>query len=166
MEGSEFHGHEDFLDATQVQLLRSPRGQLSIKIAWQVHEEVSVRLAFPLDAPRQFVGFFAVDGTDLGMVERVDALEESSRQLVEEELEKTYFLPVITSVDDISEEFGVVEANVQTTSGPRHIEVRRIRHNIRLLPRNRALIEDVDGNRYELRERHRLPRLTRDIMGL
>ena len=162
----EFPGQDDFLESEQVQLFRSPRGQLSLRTSWEVHEEVSVRLAFPLDAPRQFVSFFAVDGSDLGMVERVDDLEESSRQLLEEELAKTYFLPVITNIDDIVEEFGVVEANIQTTSGPRHIEIRRIRQSIRLLPRNRALIEDAAGNRYELRDRHRLPRLTRDIMGL
>ncbi|MCH7790062.1 MAG: DUF1854 domain-containing protein, partial [Acidobacteria bacterium] len=61
---------------------------------------------------------------------------------------------------------GVVYADVETSSGPRQLEIRQIRTNIRLLSKNRALIEDVEGNRYELRDWGRLPKLTREILGL
>ena len=55
---------------------------------------------------------------------------------------------------------------METTRGPRRIEVRGIRANIRVLARDRALIEDTDGNRYELRDFHRLPAVTREVLGL
>ena len=55
---------------------------------------------------------------------------------------------------------------METSSGPRELEIRGIRSNIRLLSKNRALIEDVEGNRYELRDWERLPKLTREILGL
>ena len=155
-----------FLDPTQTRVYRSNRDVLSLELGSDVHEEINARRAFPLDDPKRYIGFTASDGSELGMLEAIDSLDSASRQVLEAELSKVYFLPVITAIDTIDEEYGIVEADVQTSSGPRHIEIRQIRRNIRLLPRNRALIEDAEGNRYELRERHRLPRLTRDILGL
>ena len=55
---------------------------------------------------------------------------------------------------------------METSSGPRRIEIRNIRSHIRVLSRNRALIEDAEGNRYELRDFHRLPAVTREVFGL
>ena len=157
---------DTFLDPQCLRVYRSQRDTLCLELGPDVHEEINVRRAFPLDDPGRFIGLMAVDGTELGMVEDIDDLDAASREVLALELSKIYFLPVITAIDKIVEEYGVVEADIDTTSGPRHIEIRQIRRNIRLLPNNRALIEDADGNRYELRERERLPRLTRDILGL
>ena len=66
----------------------------------------------------------------------------------------------------IGEEFGVVHADVETTSGARQIEIRGIRSSIRVLSRNRALVEDADGNRYELTDYRNLQKMTREILGL
>ena len=89
-----------------------------------------------------------------------------SRRVLDGELSKIYFLPVITDITSIGEDHAVLHADVETSSGPRHLEVRQIRTNIRLLSKNRALIQDVEGNRYELRDYAKLPKLTREILGL
>ena len=155
-----------FLDPAKLRIFRSERDVLCVELDSEVHEEINVRRAFPLDDPGRYIGLSAADSTEFGMVEDVQRLDAASRQVLEDELEKVYFLPIIVAIDNIDEQFGIVEADVETSSGPRHIEIRQIRRNIRLLSNNRALIEDAEGNRYELRERHRLPRLTRDILGL
>lgn len=155
-----------FLDPAKLRIYRSERDVLCMALDSEVHEEINVRRAFPLDDPGRYIGVTAADSTELGMVETVEHLDATSRNVLDVELAKVYFLPVITSVDNIEEQFGIVEADVETSSGPRHIEIRQIRRNIRLLSDNRALIEDAEGNRYELRDRHRLSRLTRDILGL
>ena len=113
-----------------------------------------------------YLGFFLADGTEVGMLASPDGLDDDSRRVLMAELERSYFLPVITAVRKIGEEFGVVHAEVETTSGPREIEIRGIRSSIRVLSRQRALVEDASGNRYELRDYHRLEKLTREILGL
>ncbi|MFH1566707.1 MAG: DUF1854 domain-containing protein [Gemmatimonadota bacterium] len=154
------------LDPAQVRFARTRRGQLQMTVAGQAYEEVRLRRAFPLEIPDRYLGFFLPDGSEVGLLASPDGLDEESRKVLTAELERTYFLPVITAVGKIGEEFGVVHADVETTSGPRQIEIRGIRSSIRVLSRQRALVEDATGNRYELRDYHRLSKLTREILGL
>ena len=130
------------------------------------YDDVSVRRAFPLEMADGFIGLFEAGGEEIGILESLDGLDAESRTALEDQLALTYFLPVITSVTRIAEDFGVVHADVETSSGPRRIEIRNIRSHIRVLSRNRALIEDAEGNRFELPDFHRLPAITREIFGL
>ena len=85
------------------------------------------------------------------------ALDEISRQIVVEELERTYFMPRITDVYDIHDDLGVVSWEVATDKGDRSFHVRNIRQNVRKMGRRRLVIRDVDGNRYEIRDWARPP---------
>ena len=154
------------LDPASISFLRSPRGGLVLQIGAEEYHEFTMRRAFPLEDPERYIGFFLIDGTELGLLEDMAKLEPQTRQQLLDELDKNYFRPVITQINHIGEEFGLVHADIETTRGPRHIEIRGIRSNIRLLDGQRALVEDVDGNRYELRQWNRLPKITRDILGL
>ena len=146
------------LDASALRIRRNGRALLTVETGGERFDDVSVR--------RAFIGLFDAGGEEIGLLESLDGLEEESRTALEDQLALTYFLPVITSISRIGEEYGVVRADVETTRGPRQIEVRGIRSNIRVLSRNRALIEDTDGNRYELRDFHLLPAITREVLGL
>lgn len=154
------------LDPSAVRIRPNGRALLTVETGGERFDDVSVRRAFPLEVADAFIGLFDADGEEIGLLESVDGLEEESRSALEDQLALTYFLPVITSIERIGEEYGVVLADVETTRGPRRIEVRGIRANIRVLSRGRALIEDTDGNRYELRDFHRLPAVTREVLGL
>jgi len=129
------------------------------------HEDLRVRRAFPLERPDRYIGFLHADSTELGMLVNAEELDAESQRVLAEELEKTYFLPVITAITELGEEFGVVYADVETSVGPRQLEIRGIRSNIRILSRRRALIIDAVGNRYELPSTDELPKRTREILG-
>ena len=159
-------GRDSFLDPAQVKLYHSSRGRLVMRIDGEDHEDLSARRAFPLEMPTRYIGFSLPGGAELGMLEDGEALDVASRQALDRELGKVYFLPIITDIPHIGEDHGVVYAHVETSSGPRQLEIRGIRTNIRLLSKNRALIQDVEGNRYELRDWGHLPKLTREILGL
>ena len=154
------------LDDAEMSLERTPRGALVLRVGGEEHANPKVRRAFPLEAGDGYVGFFKADGDEIGMLEDPGRLDEASRWILEGELEKVYFRPEITAVDSLHEEFGTVRAEVQTNHGARTIQIRGIRSNIRLLSGHRATIEDVEGNRYLLRDWHRLPKTTREILGL
>ena len=166
MLGQDYRYEERVLDPDALRFYRSERGDLAVSLDGEEFRDLNIRRAFPLESSTRFIGLFLSDGAELGLLEDVEGLDEDSRALLLEELDKIYFRPLIIGFDHIGEEFGVVHADVETSSGPRHIEIRQIRKNIRLLSGHRALIEDTDGNRYELRDWHRLPKLTRAILGL
>jgi hypothetical protein len=154
------------LDEREVKLMGNAAGQLCLSAAGESFAEVSVRRAFPLEFPFRYISFLDGEGTEIGMIGDLELLEPASRELLREALHRTYFLPVVEGIPHIREEYGVIQADLETSSGPRRIEVRGYRRNVRPLSRGRALIEDVDGNRYELRDRSRLPKRTREILGL
>jgi len=152
--------------AANLRIRRTDRGLLAMQIDNQNYNDVTVRRAFPLEAADHFIGFFDTDGEELGILEDPAGLDSDSRAALDEQLALTYFLPKITDVTHIGEEFGVVFADVETTSGARQIEIRGIRSSIRVLSRNRALVEDAEGNRYELSDYRSLPKITREVLGL
>ena len=155
------------LSVKDLRIYRSDRGTLCVQIgADQTHEDIRVRRAFPLVHADRYIGFIQADGNELGLLEDPHGLDADSAAALDQELDKTYFLPIITEFHDLGEEHNVIYMDVVTTSGPRTIYVRGYRNKIRALPRNRALIEDVEGNRYEVRELDSFPKLTRDILGL
>ena len=154
------------LDDSGMRLQRTPRGEMILLLDGEEHAEPKVRRAFPLEAGEGYIGFFKADGDEIGMLEDPGRLDADSRRILEEELEKVYFRPEITAIDKLEEEFGTVRAEVQTNHGARTIQIRGIRSNIRLLSGHRATIEDVEGNRYLLRDWNQLPKTTREILGL
>ncbi len=166
MEDRDHNYANHLLDPGQLRCTRSARGSLVVKVGALEHQGVEVRRAFPLEAAGRYIGFFLADGTELGLLENPEHLDAQSQQVLREELDKIYFRPIITQIHDIGEEFGVVFIEVETSRGPRRLEIRGIRTSIRPLSGYRALVEDVDGNRYELRDWHQLPRVTREILGL
>lgn len=166
MEDRDHNYANHLLDPALLRCTHSARGNLMVKVGGQEHPGVEVRRAFPLETADRYIGFFLADGAELGLLEDPERLDAESRQVLREELDKFYFRPVITQIHDIGEEFGVVFIEVETSRGPRRLEIRGIRTSIRPLSGYRALVEDVDGNRYELRDWHQLPRVTREILGL
>ena len=158
--------HTMMLEPKRVRLTRAESRQLCLEIDGTVYADVRVRRAFPLESPFRYISFFDGEGTEIGMIDDVDALDEDTRGVLLEALDRTYFLPVVEDITQIAEEYGVLRADLETTSGPRQIEIRGYQRSIRPLSRDRAIIEDVDGNRYELRNWRRLPKLTREILGL
>ena len=144
----------------------SDRGALCVNVGSDVYEDIRVRRAFPLLHTERYIGFQLADGEELGMLEDLRELDTQSRAVLDQELEKMYFLPVILEFGDMGEEHNVIFADVVTSSGPRTIYVRGYRNKIRSLPGNRAIIEDVEGNRYEVRDLDSFSTLTCDILGL
>jgi hypothetical protein len=83
-----------------------------------------------------------------------------------DELDKIYFHPKILTFSNLDEEYGVLRGQIETSSGPRQLEIRNYRTNVRMLSGGRAIVEDVDGNRYLIEDWRALPQHTREILGL
>ncbi|MEW6750232.1 MAG: DUF1854 domain-containing protein [Candidatus Latescibacterota bacterium] len=154
------------LDPGEMAFRRSPRGGLILCLEGKEYPDVAVRLAFPMECEDRFVGLALADGTELGMLESMADLDPPSRRVLQEELDKVYFRPAVTRVLWITEEHGVLRGELETTSGTRLVEIRGWRENVRMLSGHRTIIEDVDGNRYLVRDWRALSQVTREILGL
>jgi hypothetical protein len=113
--------------------------------------------AFPLSNPRRWLLVRDEEGDEIGLIDDARHLDSHSRNIVREEVEKSYFLPDITNVIDIDEDLNVVTWEVDTNRGLRTFMVRSVRQNIRRIAGFGILIRDVDGNRYRIRDYRQLP---------
>lgn len=112
--------------------------------------------AFPLSDPDHYIGFLDGAGKDIGILVDPSHLDPESRQILDEELEKRYFVPVVERVISVKEEYGAVYWRVETDRGEKEFVVRNLRDNIQELSSTRLLITDVDGNRFEFPDINRL----------
>lgn len=107
--------------------------------------------AFPLTELNEFIGLLdAISGHDIGMLRSLKGLDGPTRQLVQKELEKRYFIPKIKRIVQAKKEFGTVYWDVETDRGNRKFVMRGIRDSTHEIEPGRYLINDVDGNRFEI----------------
>ncbi|MEE3234855.1 MAG: DUF1854 domain-containing protein [Candidatus Latescibacterota bacterium] len=154
------------LDGDQLSFSRSIHGNLVMHRNKESYTGIKLRRAFPLEIGTDYIGFFDIDGNEIGILKTLAGLDSSSIKEIEEELEKIYFQPQITSFKHLDEEFGVLRGEIETTRGPRSLEIRGYRTNVRILSNKRAIVIDVDGNRYLIEDWPSLPQRIREILGL
>ncbi len=130
----------------------------------QQFTDVRVRRVFPL-SESQVVAFCDRNGEEIGVLWDPSGLDPASRQVLEQELERAYFVPRITKIKSIKDDYGVSKWDVETDRGPRRFDVGS-RYDIRILPGRRLLIRDLDGNRYEIPDFEMLDADSRDLLEL
>ena len=132
----------------------------------ETYSGIKLRRAFPLEAGTDYIGFFTADGNEIGLLTNLSSLDQNSAEELEKELGKIYFQPQITAFNRLDEEFGVLRGEIETTRGTRSLEIRGYRTNVRILSNKRAIVVDVDGNRYLIEDWPSLPQRIREILGL
>ena len=161
------YSYEDFLlDSAKMRFFRSQRGSLILALDGKEYTDLKTRRAFPFEQANSFIGIFDSNGEELGLLEDPQTLDDDSRQALLDELDKIYFHPKILTFNNLDEEYGVLRGEIETSSGPRQLEIRNYRTNVRMLSGGRAIVEDVDGNRYLIEDWRTLPQHTREILGL
>ncbi len=119
---------------------------------------------FPLSDPDHYIGFLDSANKDIGLVIDPSQLDPESRLVVDQDLEKRYFVPLIRKVYSVKEEFGTIAWDVDTDKGRRELLVRNIRDNLQELTSSRVIVTDVDGNRFEFPDISRLDSRTQGII--
>jgi len=129
------------------------------------HKKISVLRAFPISAPDRLVVFRDEEGKEIGVVEDPQELDPGSRTVLMEELGKSYLMPKVVRINRIDESFGVPKWDVETDCGPRIFELRS-RRDARMMGRGRVMIQDIDGNRYEIPDYRTLDPQSRTLVEM
>ena len=145
-----------FLDPKRLKISLNQFAELEAELPdGSVHAPVEPVRTFPLTQPNQYISLLDADKNELGLIEDINQLKKADQTVLAEELEKCYFMPKITRIHFIEGRFGVTEWEAETDSGTVSFDLRS-RNDITALDGGRVLIKDIDGNRYEIVNYHRL----------
>jgi 6-pyruvoyl-tetrahydropterin synthase len=136
-----------YLDTDKIRIYRDEDGELKLRNSRDYTIKKAMR-SFPLTHPWRYIAFLDEKDNEIGIIENVNELEKASREVLKDELERTYFVPVITKINEIKEEFGIFIWKTETDRGPRTFEVAH-RERVKKAG-NHFFIKDADGNLYKI----------------
>ena len=140
-----------YLDASQLTFTRSEVGTARLEIRQEVcHLRIMVRRLMPLSNPNSYISLAADEDTEIGILVNPSELTPESLKILQEELDKRYFTPIIQKIYRVKEHFGIHEWEVETERGRVTFSVRGLNQNIKQVPPARLFITDVRGNRYDI----------------
>ncbi len=140
-----------FLDVKKLRFFRH-----GVTLRLTIEEErsylkVSILRAFPLSEPHRFLSVRGSENKEIGLIVNPADLDGANRQLVDEELERRYLVPTVTRIVSAKERFGTVDWTMETNRGLCRFTTRNLRENVQRPSPDRIILNDVDGNRYDIR---------------
>jgi hypothetical protein len=90
---------------------------LTLVIDGKNHAVDRVARAFPQSDPDRFIGFLDAAGHEIGIVENLEGMDETSRALLQEELKILYFVPTVEKIQSVEAKGTGSVWNVLTDDG-------------------------------------------------
>lgn len=113
------------------------------------HDDVTLVRMFPLTDPGRWIALVDGDGHELLAFPDLDAMESEARQIVEDELRRCDFLPVVRRIVHVSSDEEPCTWNVETDRGRTTFQLDG-EENIRRLGSDDILLADTHGVRYRI----------------
>ncbi len=110
---------------------------------------------FPHSVRDRYISLRDMDGYELGIIRSLGDLDKDAREFIEEELRKRYVTPVIVEIKSISDEFDIVQWEVETDRGPRTFVTHSLYECLNESA-NSLIVTDMENNRYEIHDRSQL----------
>jgi hypothetical protein len=127
------------------------------------HVDVKPMPVFPVSEAADYVSFLDNKDKEVLLLRDPHGLDPDSRKVLEEELGRTYFVPKIIRVHEIEDAHGAARWEVETDRGYRVFDVRD-REDVRVIRRTRVLLQDADGNRFEIDDINELDERSRRLL--
>lgn len=144
------------LNPGMMTLKRSPGGVLTMEADGVLHMEVLLYRTFPLSMPTQYISVRTAKGDEIGIINDIAKLQETSRREAERELALRYLVPIVTRIDKIKQSPGMWIWHLETTMGTVALSMRNLYEHIQSPAPGRLLLTDMDGNRCEIADMDQL----------
>lgn len=159
--------HPQDVDTGRIRLFREPAWHLRMTIEGdRSYLRVKIVRAVPLSEPDRYICFLDAKDEVICMVEDVRELRAEDQAIIREELARRYMTSRIERIHSIRSEYGVSYWEVTTDRGPREFVVKNVGEDARWLDEKRVLIQDVDGNRFEVADLGALDKRSRGLMEM
>ena len=147
-----------FLTKDNAKFSRTDGGFVALKFGETEYSRVGVYLTFPLTMPEEYISIREADekAKEIGIIEKLSQLDKEQQDMIREQIKLRYFMPTITKVLDIKDEYGYAYWNVTTTFGACRFTTRMSGDAVILLGESRLMVTDIDGNRYEIPDFYQL----------
>ena len=122
------------------------------------YPRISVHRCFPFSDPDRYISIREpeADGKEIGLIEDIRRLPGETRAMLEEQMALRYFTPVIQKIHSIKEENGFSYWDTDTDRGACRFTVRMGGGSVYAIGKDRYLVTDLDGNRFEIPELGRM----------
>lgn len=156
------------LSSENAQFDRTEGGFISLKTGGREYSRVGVYLTFPLTNPEEFISIREADekAKEIGIVEKLTDFPKDQQDMLREQIKLRYFMPVITKVLDVKDEYGHAYWNVMTSFGACRFTTQMSGDAVIHLSDSRLLVTDIDGNRYEIPDFYALGVMERKKLDL
>lgn len=139
------------VDVSKLRIFRQPAWTLRLTIDGdRSYIRVKVVRAAPLSHPHQYISLLDSQDEEICMIDDLKQLDEATRSIINEELDRRYLTSTVQRVNSVRNEFGTSYWEVETNRGQREFVVQNVAENARWLGDHRLLLIDVDGNRFEI----------------
>ena len=157
-----------FLTCDNAVFERTAGGFLSLRTGGKEYSRVGVYLTFPLTAPEEFISVREADekAREIGLIEKLSLLTGDQQEMIREQIRLHYFMPVITRILDIKDEYGHAYWHVMTTFGSCRFTTQMSADAVISLSDSRLQVTDIDGNRYEIPDFYELNVMERKKLDL
>lgn len=146
-----------YLHPEQCTFRRTPGGFVSMELeSGEKYARVNLFRAFPFTSAEEYISVRNPEGKELGMLRSIQAFPAEVVGLLEEEINRRYFAPVIREILTIKEEFGYSYWEVATHAGLCRFTVKGGTQGVIPIDESRVLVVDVDGTRYEIPDVNKL----------
>lgn len=125
-------------------------------------ERVVILRSFPVTNPDEFLSVREPDskkqgrGKEIGMIRHMSDFDGETQKLFLEELDRRYFTPELQKINSVKDKFGYLYWDVVTTAGNVTFVLNNPFSNIRILEDGRILINDIDGNVFQISDPKKL----------
>ena len=137
---------------------RTEGGFVSLDYGERHYPRVAVHRCFPFSDPSRYISIREPDndGREIGLILDLKDLSEETQSILEEQMALRYFTPHILQIRDLKEEYGYSYWEVVTDKGACRFTVRMGAGSVYPIGPNRYLVNDLDGNRFEIPDLYRL----------
>ena len=127
-------------------------------------ENLEPKRLFPVSDRDRFITLLDENGAEQAVIRDITTLPAKERGVIEACLEEYYLIPKIQRILAYEERFDGLTLHTETDKGPVDIEIRVLITGFRM-DGVRALLRDINDNRYEIPDVTRLDNLSKQILG-
>jgi hypothetical protein len=140
-------------------------GQLVLECAdGRRYVGVETARAFPISGPDGYVSICDAEGHEVTCVENVGLLRPEVRRVLEEDMARREFVPVVQRIEHVHAEHDPSEWQIVTDRGPTTFLMEDSENDVRRLGPHRILLVDIHGIRYLISDARRLDAGSRRIL--
>ena len=143
-------------------------GFISLDLNGKHYDRVKVVRLFPFTDANKYLSIREYGGAskEIGIIEDLDAMPEETKSLIEHQLTLCYFTPVISKIYSIKDEYGYAYFHVLTDKGECKFAINMGSNAVSKLSDTRLIIQDVDENRFEIRDTDALTQKEKRMLDL